>query len=294
MSMAMNADHPEKRTRSLVYLVLTALLWSMGGLLIKSINWNSLAIAGMRSAIAAILILAVLRRPRINWSLAQIGGALAYAATVILFVTANKLTTAANAILLQYTAPIYVALFGAWFLKERVRWFDGVIIVAVLSGMALFFLDKLSTGHLLGNIIAILSGLSFAGMILFMRKQKNGSPLESVLLGNLLTAMIGVPFMFQGPFPDVSGWIALSILGLFQLGISYILYSSAIKHVTALEAILVPVIEPLLNPFWVFCLLGERPGPWALVGGVIVLFAITSRSLHGLQQLRGGDLKTHG
>lgn len=282
----MQADLPEKRLRSLIFLVLTALLWSVGGMLIKWVDWNPVAIAGTRSAIASILILAVLRKPKITWSVAQVGGALCYAATVILFVTANKLTTAANAILLQYTAPVYVAIFGAWFLKERVRFFDWAVIVAVLGGMSLFFLDKLSAGHFVGNIVSILSGVSFAGMILFMRKQKNESPLESVLLGNLLTVFIGIPFMLNGSFPNASGWIGLSLLGLFQLGLSYIFYASAIKHVTALEAILIPVIEPLLNPVWVFMLLGERPGPWALVGGVIVLLAITVRSLRGLQENR--------
>lgn len=284
MAEALHADLPEKRTRSLIFLALTALLWSVGGLLIKSVDWNPIAIAGTRSAIASVLIAAVLRRPKVTWSFAQIGGALSYAATVILFVTANKLTTAANAILLQYTAPIYVALFGAWFLKERTGWLDWAVIAAVFGGMSLFFLDELSSGHFWGNIIAILSGLSFAGMVLFMRRQKHESPLESVLLGNLLTAFIGLPFMFQGPLPQVSGWVALSLLGLFQLGISYILYASAIKHVTALEAILIPVIEPLLNPVWVFLLLGERPGPWALLGGVVVIVAVTFRSLHGLRK----------
>lgn len=265
-----------ERYKAIALLVITAVLWSMGGLLIKLINWNPIAIAGVRSAIAALLILIVIRKPKITWSFNQIGGAIAYAGTVILFVMANKMTTAANAILLQYTAPVYVAIFGAWFLKEKVKWIDWVTIFFVIGGMLLFFIDRVSAGGLAGNIIAIISGIFFAGTAMFMRKQKNESPLESIFLGNVLTALICSPFMF-GSMPDASSWAGLLILGIVQLGISYILYSIAIKNVTALEAVLVPVIEPILNPIWVLIVMGEKPGVWSLVGGFIVLFFITAR-----------------
>src|SRR5512139_1930566 len=129
------------KSRAIIYLVITALLWSSGGLLIKSVAWNSIAIAGTRSAIAALVILAFRRRMSFNWGFAQLGGALCYAGTVILFVAANKLTTAANAILLQYTAPIYVAILSYWFLKERITKMDILTIVAAFGGMVLFFLD---------------------------------------------------------------------------------------------------------------------------------------------------------
>lgn len=266
------------RFRAMLLLAATALLWSMGGLLIKLIDWNPIAIAGMRSAIAAILILLVVRKPHITWSFNQIGGAIAYAGTVILFVMANKMTTAANAILLQYTAPVYVALFGMWFLKEKVRWIDWVTIFFVIMSMFLFFIDRVSAGGFLGNVLAIISGVFFAGTAMFMRKQKNESPLESILLGNILTAVISIPFMFQST-PSASSWIGLTILGTVQLGFSYILYSIAIKKVTALEAVLVPVIEPILNPVWVFIVTGEQPGIWSLIGGVLVLFFITARCI---------------
>jgi drug/metabolite transporter (DMT)-like permease len=265
-----------ERTRSIILLVITATLWSLGGVLIKSIVWNPVAIAGMRSAIASILLLIVIKKPKITWSFPQIGGALAYSGTVILFVMANKTTTAANAILLQYTAPIYVALFGAWFLKEKTKLFDWVIIFTVLGGMGLFFLDHLSMNGIIGNILATASGVSFGFLVIFMRMQKDGSPLESVLLGNILTALIGIPFMF-GSAPTTKGWVILLIMGVAQLGIPYILYSMAIKHVTALEAVLIPIIEPILNPVWVFLMLGEIPGPWAIVGGTIVVTAVTLR-----------------
>lgn len=281
---AQNNYRERQRERALGYLVITALLWSLGGLLIKSVAWNPLAIAGMRSAIALLPMLAFTKRSRFTWSGAQLGGAVAYAATVSLFVVANKLTTAANAILLQYTAPIYVALFGTWFLGEKATKTDWLAIGATFGGMLLFFADRLSPGGMLGNFIAILSGIAFAGTAMCLRKQKNASPLESVILGNILTAFIGLPFMFSGPYPDATGWAALLLLGLFQLGFSYILYATAMKHVTALEGILIPILEPILNPVWVALLLGEKPGRFAVVGGLIVLAAVTGRSAATLRQ----------
>jgi drug/metabolite transporter (DMT)-like permease len=273
----------EKRSRAILFLLLSAVLWSSGGLFIKMVSWNPVAIAGLRSLIAMMVIVAYVRRPRFTWTFPQIGGAIAYAVTVTLFVIATKLTTAANAILLQYTAPVYVAFLSAWVLAERPQWFDWLTIGVVIGGMLLFFLDRLAPGSLLGNVLAILSGMSFATFILFMRKQRNESPVETVILGNLFTGLIGLPFMF-GAMPDVQSWIGLIFLGVIQLGLSYVFYSEAIKHVTALEAILIPGIEPILNPIWVFLILGERPGKWALIGGVIVLISVTLRSLIAIRR----------
>lgn len=273
--MALGYGKPT-RSVAIIYLIGTAVLWSFGGVLIKLVSLNPLGIAGMRSAMASLLLLAVVRKPSFNWSFSQVGGAVAYAATVTLFVSANKMTTAANAILLQYTAPVYVAILGAWFLKEYPKLLDWITIFFVLGGMTLFFLDKLTPGGLLGNLLAIIGGISFAATALFMRSQKDSSPLESVLLGNILTALIGVPFAF-GSKIDTTSWIALALLGVFQLGLSYLLYAAAIKHVTALEAALIPVLEPILNPIWVFLIVGEAPGKWAFIGGIIVLVSVAFR-----------------
>ncbi len=277
-----------ERYKAICALVLCAALWSIGGLLIKMVSLNPLAIAGMRSAIAALVMLAVIKKPKFTWSFAQIGGAVAYTGTVMMFVSANKMTTAANAILLQYTAPIFVALLSWWFLKERVSAKDWIAIAIVMGGMVLFFVDDLQTGSFLGNIIAILSGVSFAVQAIFMRMQKDGSPAESILLGNLLTALIGLPFMFQ-KIPTVSDITGLVLLGVFQLGLAYALYSYAVKHVSALETILIPVVEPILNPVWVFLFMGEAPGFWALIGGLIVLVSITGRCV--LAELGRGKAK---
>ncbi len=262
--------------RALLLLVITAVLWSSGGLLIKSVDWHPLAISGARSLIAAAVIFLAFRRQPIRFGKIQVVGALGYVATVMMFVTATKLTTAANAIVLQYTAPIWVALFGAWFLKEKTTALDWLTIGLVFGGMILFFQDQMEAGHLLGNLLAVASGMSMTVMALSMRKQKDGSPFNSVLLGNLLAFLGGLPFMLDGG-PGLTGWLAIALLGVFQLGISYVLYSVAIKHVTALEATIITMIEPVLNPIWVFLLLGEVPGPWSLAGGAIILAAIVAR-----------------
>lgn len=262
---------------ALTQLVATALLWSLGGLLIKMVSWNPMAISGGRSLIAALIMLIILKKPRLN-NKYIIYGALAYSCTVILFVLSNKLTTAANAILLQYTAPIYVAFMGKWFLKEKTSTIDWLTILAVFTGIILFFMDDLTTQNALGNVLALISGVSFGLMPLLLRKQKNETPMESVFWGNVLTALIGIPFMF-GPLPDFQSFTGIVLLGVFQIGLSYILYSYAIKNVTALEAILITVIEPILNPFWVLIALHEKPGTMAIWGGAVVIISILARNI---------------
>jgi drug/metabolite transporter (DMT)-like permease len=263
--------------KSLVLLAVTAVLWSFGGVLIKSVRWNPVAIAGVRSMIALPLLLLASRKKSITASAPQIGGAVAYMATVLCFVGATKLTTAANAILLQYTAPVWVALFSHYFLKERVTGRDWLFILITILGMLLFFIDKLSDSGTFGNGLAILSGVAFASLICFLRHQKDGSPIGSIVLGNIFTALFSIPWMLH-PVLDPMSWISLILLGIFQIGLSYLLFSAAIKHVSALEGILVPVIEPILNPVWVLLFVGEMPGKWSLLGGLIVISAVLIHS----------------
>jgi len=278
--MTGNPIEPEgaARGRALLLLVLTAVFWSFGGLLIKWVRWHPMAISGMRSAIAALTILVVFRGLRFTWSCAQIGGAVAYAGTVTLFVVATKLTTAANAILLQYTAPIHVALFGPWFLGEPSRRRDVVSLAVIFGGMVLFFLDKLSPAGFRGNVAALGSGACFGWLTLFLRLQKGGSGIESIFLGNLLAAAVGLPFMF-GAMPDARSWAGLLLLGTVQMGIPYVLFSMAVRNVPAVTAILVPMIEPVLNPLCVLLLLGEAPSPMAVAGGIVILGTVAARGI---------------
>lgn len=275
--------HEMKRSTALGLLVLAAMLWSMGGLLIKIIAWHPMAIAGGRSAIAALFLFLLLEKRRPRWSWQMAAGALAYASTLTFFVAATKTTTAANAILLQYTAPVYVAILGAWLLKERTKPADWAVIAVIVLGIAMFFLDDISAGNRLGNILAIISGISFALLIVLFRLQKDAAPVESVFWGNVLTALISLPFI-RAPFPDINGLVALLVLGVLQIGLAYLLYTAAIRHVTALEGILIPTIEPVLNPVWVFLIIGEQPGLWALTGGIIVIVTVTVRCIASARQ----------
>jgi len=272
--------------RTAVLLVLaSAILWSLGGVLIKSVDWPSMAKAGARSAIASVILWAWLRKPCFTFSVTQLGAALAYAVTVSSFIIANDRTTAANAIFLQYTAPIYVAVLGHYVLGERTRRSDWIFITVALAGIALFFRDQFSPRGLSGMLVALGSGVSFGVMVVLLRKESDGSPASALLLGNLLTAAIGLPFAIGHPLP-ASQAAAVVVMGVVQLGIPYILYSVAIRRVTALEAILIPMIEPILNPLWVLLKRGEVPGPGSLLGGALVLGAVLAREL-----VRRGDVK---
>jgi drug/metabolite transporter (DMT)-like permease len=303
-----------QHSRALILLAVTAVLWSSGGFLIKLIHWTALPIAGARSAVAAFCIALLARN--LTWNPLKLSryerlAALAYTLTVMLFVMATKLTTAANAILLQYTAPVHVALFGAWFLGERTSRLDWITLGVVALGMVLFFVEGLSAANLTGNCLAMVSGMSFAWLALLMRKDaqmqqdaqmqhlqpsahtpNTRSPnINAVFWGNILTALVGMPFIIEsfvsGTAPSGAdawqSWLGVLLLGVFQLGFSYMLYGRAIAHVTALEAILIPVIEPLLNPIWVVLATGEKPSFYALCGGFVVVTAITFRSVIALR-----------
>lgn len=271
------------RRKAVLLLLTTVLLWSTSGLFVKILDWHPLAVSGIRSAIAAIVIWIYLRRPQFVWSTALIGGSIAYLGAQSLFVAATTLTSAANAIFLQYTAPVWVALFGIWYLKERARALDWWIMGIIFVGMALFFGDELSPEGIQGNILAIIGGICFAWMILFMRKQKDGSPESIALLGNILCALIGLPFIImagiEGTLPGAQSWVILIYLGILQLGIPYLLYARSIRHLNAIEAVLIQTLEPILNPLWVFLIINERPGPWSLAGAAVVLIAVTVRAL---------------
>lgn len=280
-SLRVNATH----TRSVLQLVGAALCWSLAGVLIKFIgeDWPGLAIASGRGLIAALFLLLTSRGLRFNFSRVQVIGAVGYAACTVLFCVATTRTSAANAILLQYTAPVWVALFGAWFLGERAVRADWLTIIVALGGMSLFFKDSLTLGHLDGDVLAVLSGVAFAAMTVALRRQKDTSALESIILGNLLAFVIGLPWIAGAPPLAPSGWIALALLGIVQLGVSYALYARAIRHVSALEAVLIPVVEPILNPLWVLLFMREKPSGWALIGGAIVLSAVTLRAIVSLR-----------
>ena len=259
-------------------LVIAALLWSLGGLFIKLVDLNPIIIAGIRSLGAAIVFLFYIKKPKWYWGKYFIAGIISYSLMVILYVAAIRLTTAANAIFLQFTAPLWVIIFGYFILKETVTKFDILAILFIFLGMGLFFVDELSFYGFWGNIIALISGVCFALVTVLIRKEKNFA-FEIVLFGNAITALICFPFILEG-FGN-SSYIDLLIifaLGIFQLGIPYLLYTKALKYVKAIDAILTGMIEPVLNPLWVFLFLGEVMGEWAFIGGSMVLIGSLGRA----------------
>ena len=268
-----------ENTRAALLLALTALLWSSGGLAIKLVDLHPMALTGVRSALSALTLAALFRgRLGLAASPASLGGAAAYAGMLVSNVVATKLTTAANAILLAYTAPLYVALLAPLVLAEPTRRRDWLFLAATLGGMVLFFLDRLSAAGLWGNLAAMGTGLCYALFTLCMRAQRNASPVGSVVLGHGLAALAGLPFLAWG-LPGPAGWAGLAYLGVVQQGASLALYVWCIRRLGALEAILIMTLEPIANPVWVALGVGELPGPWALAGGGVVLAAVTLRAL---------------
>ncbi|MDR3284589.1 MAG: DMT family transporter [Treponema sp.] len=288
-----------RRSNPTLALLLCALGWSTGGFLIKSIDWNPFAIAGIRSLIAAATILLVIRRvpsfvvrtPAGTVDRGQTAACfiatVAYSLTMILFVLSNKMTTAANAILLQYTNPLYVILLSPLVLGEKNKAIDYVTVAGVFAGMILFLLEGIHGGAPLGNILAALSGVTFGVTTVFMRKQKDGHPSDSFLFAHLITVIAMCPFYFISPLPSLASWGGLLALGFFQVGLPSVLYSIGIVRIAAVSAVLLTMLEPLMNPVWVFLFHREAPSATSIAGGVIILGFLVLRTV-----VKSGKVKT--
>ena len=263
-------DSLSERRKAILYLALAAILWSTSGLFVKILDWQPVSILAGRSLFASIVFLIYLRRIPTRFSRWQLLAAGMFILTQFLFVTSTKMTTAANSIFLQYTAPIYIVLLAFWFLREKPSRTDWVSMLIIFIGLTLFFADKLSTDGFYGNLLAILSGVTSAVMMVSFRAQKNGNPAESNLIAFLFTATLGFPFVLKETW-TVTNWSILAFLGVFQIGLAFIFFTQGIKHIPALEANLIGTLEPVLNPIWVFLFYGESMGAFALLGGLVVL-----------------------
>ena len=273
----MRSLRPERLGAILV--VAAALLWSTGGVVIKSIPEPALKVAFYRSAFAAVALFAFFRRVRWPRRAAFATAVTSYAACLTTFVIATKWTTAANAIFLQYSGVVWVLLASPFVLRERLRLRDVAAVGLALAGMALFFVGRIETRGRAGDLVAVLSGVLFAVLVLSLRRERGAGAETAVTWGNVLAAAALLPFV-AGDF-SVSGRSAalLLFLGIFQIAGAYVLFVRGLRHVPALEASLLGMIEPIANPVWVFLLLRERPGPYALVGGFVVLAAIAWRTV---------------
>jgi drug/metabolite transporter, DME family len=280
---------PLSPLRGRLLIIAAALLWSTGGLAIKLVPLPAVGVAFWRSFVSAIFLVVVFRPTRARWRHASASTSLIYALMILSFVSATKMTTAANAIFLQYTGPLYVLALAPFLLKERFRRVDGVAVAIALAGMSLFFVGRLDPGALEGNLVAVVAGFFFGLVILFLRRDASGDAIPSVIAGNFLAAALAFPFAFGHLALDGRGILLVLFLGIVQLGISYVLFVRGLTVVPAAEASLLGMLEPMFNPLWAFLGLGEKPSAWALLGGAIVLCAVAGRTVFGW---RAGDPAT--
>ncbi|MBP5447765.1 MAG: DMT family transporter [Treponema sp.] len=291
-------------------LALCALLWSFGGLVIKLIKWDALAIAGVRSLLGMLTVTIAFRRPpklfirrdenslqgqnagdgdcrqdqkerpkKIDWRATTnlLLGGFFYAATMLLFVPATKMTTAANAILLQYTNPIYIIIFGPLLAGEKSDWIDIAAVAGILAGMVLLLWGDLGGGQMAGNILALLSGVTYGGTTIFLRRAKNTRPSDSLNLSCLLSFLFAIPFIVKAGLPQSAmSYPALLCLGVFQIGMPAVLLSIGIEKVPALSSVIITMIEPMMNPVWVALFAGEVPSASSVFGGLVILACIVA------------------
>lgn len=281
-----------RQNRGPWFIVIAALLWSMAGLLIKYIPWNPLAIASGRSLLASLVFLAVYRgllfqRPNLTTWLSG----LAIMLTQTGFIIANKLTTAANAIMLQYTSPFFVVVLGVIIYHYRPVKKEVLALLVAFSGIILFFLTDLTLGNLIGNILALMTAVTFAGVFLFNNRPECNTPV-ALMIGQLGTFLIGLPAL-----TSVRSWqpvsiLAIVILGIFQLGIAYVFFSIGIETTKPLSANLLAMVEPIANPIWVLLLMHEIPGLPAILGSIIIIAAVVflnTTRVKQSEQVRNGD-----
>lgn len=272
------------RNRAIFEMLLCAALWSIAGIFIKLIPWNSIVIAGIRSLIAGAVMFVYMRYKRIGFKAdrrSMLGG-LALCCTLTCFVAANKLTTAANSIVLQFTAPMFIVVFSVLFLKRKFSRSDIFAVVLTMLGISLFFFDQLTPGHLLGNCVAIVAGMAFAGYYMSLEGASESERMSAILMAHGLTFCVSIPFIaLEPPELGAAPVICIFILGVVQLGIPYVLLGRASGSCPPLACSLLGAVEPLLNPVWVFIFDGEAPGMWALIGGVVVVVTITVWCVYG-------------
>jgi len=279
----------------LLFVFFAALLWSTGGLFIKWTKLSGLELSFYRSLFAIITVAIVTRKEGFGLNRITAVASALYAVLLVLFVLATKQTTAANAIFLQYTAPVYLLILEPVIYKERFRSRDLITVLVCVGGMTLFFVGQLRPQDVSGNLLALASGLCFALYFLLLRHSKSRAVnrASSVIYGNLLAVVLLAPIGIAAlPTIDMRDALCVVYLGVVQLGLAYILFTTAMaRGVRSLDAGIVGYIEPVLNPVWVFLVLGEQPSRWALVGGAIIIAAVFTHTLIEAKQKRRARLE---
>jgi len=274
------AADKKARQRGTLFVFLAAVLYSIGGLCIKVIPWNGMSINSARNLVSIAVIGAYLaltrHRLRLNRFVAL--GAVSVCGTNTLFSLANKLTTAANTIVLQFTAPIFVMLLSSLFWKKKPKMLDILTCILVLAGVGCFFIDGLEMGGMLGNFLALLSGLTYAGVFL-LNEMPDSDPISSVFWGDVLSVVIGLPFLMQETAFTVTAVTSVIILGAFQVALAYILMCIGLRTTPPVTASLISGIEPILNPLLVAVFWREEVGTLALIGAAIVIFSVVGYNI---------------
>lgn len=270
------------RRLGLAYIAVAALLWSTGGIGIKGIDDPPLKVTFYRSLFAAITLFIAFRRDvvRVRFTPGFVAAIVCYGACLTTFVVATKWTTAANAIFLQYAGVVWVMLLSPLVLHEPMRRRDVIAIAVALAGMALFFVGRLETRGMAGNLMALLSSVFFAGLVLALRRVRDASR-AAVAWGNVVVSAALLPFVAGDLTLEPRSFLTLSFLGIFQIGLAYAAFVKGLRYVTATQASLTGMIEPVANPIWVLLFLGEVPSTFAMIGAATVLAAIAWHTMHG-------------
>lgn len=265
--------------KGIIAIIIAALLWSTGGLFIKLISLDAYQLSFYRSIFSALTFIILFRKQVFVLNFAVLLNGLFYTGILILFVVATKLTTAANAIFLQYTAPIYVLILEPLLLKTKLQRLNIISVILAFIGMSLFFVGEISPSHLEGNLIALLSGICFAAFLLGIRKSDENYRVPAIFWGNIFITIL----CFNSVFPefniDLKNFLMVAYLGIFQIGLAYAIFTYSIKRIEGIEAALIAMIEPVMNPIWVFFGYGEKPSPFAIIGGLIILSTIAVRTI---------------
>ena len=299
MTSGISPSH-QKISSSPLWLVLgAAILWSTGGLFIKATHLSAFELSFGRSLLAAVTIAIFTRKEGFGINPISAVTSILYAALLILFVLATKLTTAANAIFLQYTAPVYVLILEPLFYKEKFRRRDFVTVATCIAGMSLFFIGKLRPQDVTGNLFALASGVCFALFFLLLRhsQARDVNRASSAIYGNLIAVVVCAPAFFSAMQRGISAadFGCIAYLGIVQIGFAYLLFTLAMaRGVRSLDASIIGYVEPVLNPFWVFLFLGERPSGWAMVGGAIIIVSVIGHTLIGARTTIQSSLKAAG
>lgn len=275
-----NVNQIHNKRKAMLMMVVCAIMWSMGGIFIKLISWSPLLIAGSRSLISAMVLGAYMIYKRVPVKVCRysMGAAVGLAGCCTFFVIATKLTTAANAIVLQYSSPVFILIISTVFLKQKMHKKEVITVAITMAGIVLFFMDQISPGNILGNFMAILAGIFMA--LMFVMTGQGGEDdsirMSGILFAHCLSAIIGMPIGFAGT-ASISGTeiLFVVILGIFQLGIPYVLYAIASRDCPPLACSLIAMLEPLFNPVWVAIFVGEIPGMFAMIGAVIIIAVVT-------------------